>query len=289
VSAVTLPAGAGNYLYLVAWEQGLVTDGGDTNDIRMRLCRQPGQVASAVLNLHQLETDLMNPGFAVWDQYEPRVATDGCRFAVAYGEDFRDSGDLDARVTTLHAEPISATQWTLRASESRAWPAARQTIETGISIVSRYDCAADTPAPPTATRYGLCWADANGAAGDQIRAQVYDGMTTGGGFTFIATACGGLTLTAGGTPALGSRIVLTAGGGATGILFGAPQSPPLPVCSTCRLGVRDYIGLPAQLTLGIPCNVFLIGATFACQGYTISGGPCFGVIGLSDTLLVQVR
>lgn len=289
-SAVALPDGAGNYLYLVAWEQGFINDGGDTNDIKVVLCSQPGQVVSNVVNLQQIETDPTYSGFASWDQFGPRVATDGCRFAVAYNEDFQNGGDLDARITTLHPVPVSATRWTIRVTESRAWPASRTTVERGISIVSRYECAADNGTPPTFTRYGLTWADANGTSADQIRAQVYDGMTSGGGVSIVGTGCGGVGIAFSGTPALGERFQVTTSS-ATGILFGVPQTPALPICggSTCRLGVTNYVALPAQIALNLPCNVFLIGGTVAFQGFTWAGGPCFGALAVSDTLIVRVR
>jgi hypothetical protein len=286
-SAAALPDGAGNHLYLVAWQYGI-----DADDVMAVLCKQPGHTVSPVFNLQQLETDPAYPGFGLWDQFEPRIATDGHRFAVAYNEDFENRGDLDGRVTTVHAIPVSPTQWFLGVTESRAWPAHANTIERGIVIASRYECAATTENPQAFTRYGLAWSDDNGTADDGVRAQVYDGMRATGGLSMVATACGGLGIASASTPALGESMQVSTTG-AMGLLFGVPQTPPILLCvgSTCRLGVAaaSFVTLPSQVAFPIPLNVFLLGGTVAFQGYTIAGGPCFGGVAVSDTLLVQIR
>ena len=288
VSSTTLPADGGNHLYLVAWEDGNV--GG--RDIRVALCKQPGQVVVGAQSLAALETDLQHPAFAGWDQYYARVATDGCRFAVAYRENYNNSGDIDGRISTVHARTITPGALALGVSESRAWPASSAFVETSLAVASRYDGAADSGAAQAFTRYGLTWINENGTGSDLLTAQVYDGMAPNGGFALRSTGCGGLGITWSGTPALGERFRITASGSTT-MGFGTPLTQPMPIngCpSSCKIGLQNIATLPTtSIELQVPCDPNLIGSTVGFQAFTLNGGPCFGALGLSDTVAVTIR
>lgn len=283
VSTVTRASAPADRLYLVAWEQGYLLDGGDTNDIKVVLCNQASAAVSPVLNLHSLE----GGSHIDWDQFRPRVASDGCRFVVAYGEDFQDSGDLDVRATALHAVPTGRASWTLAVTENRVQVAYRSTVETGGAVCSRFE--AHDPDTPGSARYCFAWSDANGSSNNEIRAQLYDGVM-GGGFSTLATGCGGVNITASGRPGLGEHIQVRA---LANILLVGSINPRwnTPICSgtTCALGVSDFVQTPPTLDLDVPCNAVLLGGQIGFQGVAIGSGTCFGGVLLSNTVVAQIQ
>lgn len=286
VSSVTRPVGAGNYHYLVAFEQGAT----NARDIMVALCAQPGSVIAPAVSLHALETDLVYPTFASWDQFTPRVATDGVRFAVAYGEKFQNGADLDGRVTTVHALGELAP-WTLGTTDSRAWPAAGGTVEHSLRIASRYDGAAASSGVQTYRRFGLAWLDENATSPDTLESVLYDGVAPTGGFSVTASACGGVTIAASGVPALGEFVSITTSG-ASLLAFGTPITPgPIGGCpSACKLGIAGATILPfGSIGLQIPPNAGLIGQAFGFQAFSLLGGPCFGFLSSSDTIAMIVQ
>jgi len=282
VSTVTRANAQRERLYLVAWEQGYLLDGGDTNDIKIVLCDQTSAPVSPVTNLHTLERG----SHIGWDQYRPRVASDGCRFVVAYGEDFNDSGDLDVRATTLHALPAGST-WTLGVTENRVEVAYRTTVETGGAVCSRFE--AHDPDASGSARYCFAWSDANGALNNEIRCQLYDGVIAGG-FTTLTTGCGGINITASGRPGLGEHIRVAAL--ANVLLIGAINPAwNIPICggATCRLGVIDFVQAPPAINLDVPCSAVLLGGRIGFQGVAVGSGSCFGGVLVTDTVVAQIQ
>ncbi len=288
VSTVTVPGEYSGHLYLVAWEQGYLTDSGDTNDIMVRLCDQSGAVVSPTYNLQILES----AGSAIdWNQFRPRVASDGCRFVVAYGENYQNLGDLDVRVTTLHAIPAGAGQYTLARSEGRVAPAYTSNVETMHALCADFESSGAVSGGPVARsiRYGIAWHDAGSGSGNEIRFRLYAGMSNTGGFVVVPTACGSATISYGGTPALTESMSIATNGQA--ILVGTRRASPLLLCSTCLLAVDAFTTLGPSQTLMVPCNVGLIGGTLGFQGVKVwVGEPCVGnLVSLSDTVLVTFR
>jgi hypothetical protein len=289
VSTLTMPDAQGNAFALIAWEHGFLTDGGDTNDIDVVLCTRQGPV-SPVYDLQVLEGDTTA---RLWDQFQPRVASDGCRFVVAYGDDYADSGDLDVRVTTLHALPPSTGgAWALGISEARAAPAFANRVETKHGLYAEFESHASYSGGPIArsNRYALSWHDA-GATGvdNSIRFARYAGMRSFGGITTLPTGCGSATIVHSGDPALALTIRIASSGQA--LLVGVARGVPLPICSTCALGVDPFDSISPHTTLVVPCDPSLLGGILAFQGVKVaSGEPCIGnMVSLTDTVLVQVR
>ncbi len=56
-STITPPGPTGRQLWLAAWEQGYLADGGDTHDVMVALVARPGTVVSPILDLQVLEAD----------------------------------------------------------------------------------------------------------------------------------------------------------------------------------------------------------------------------------------
>lgn len=283
VSSVTQPIGVGNYLYLVAFEQGNT----GARDIMIALCAQPGQVVGPAISLHSIETDPFLPAFATWDQFVPRVATDGVRFAVTYGEGYNNSSDLDCRVSTVHA----VAAWTLGVTESRVWAASNTSVEKQMRIASRYDGAAANANAAAGRRFGLAWIDEAGVNPDVVRAALYDGVASAGGFGYSASGCGGVTISASGVPALGEFVSITTTG-ASLLAFGTPIVPSsIAGCpSACRIGVSLPAVLPfTSIGMQIPPNAALIGESYAFQAFSLLGGPCFGFLSASDTVTMTIQ
>ncbi|MEZ5965628.1 MAG: hypothetical protein R3F56_17470 [Planctomycetota bacterium] len=283
VSTVTRGVAPADRLYLVAWEQGYLVDGGDTNDVKVVLCDQTSAAVSPVTNLHTLE----GGSHIGWDQYRPRVASDGCRFVVTYGEDYQDTGDLDVRATALHALPTGGASWTLGITENRVQVAYRSTVETGGAVCSHFEV--HDPTTPGSARYCFAWSDANGTSNNEIRAQLYDGVR-GGGFSTLATGCGGVNITYSGRPGLGEHIQVAA---LANVLLIGSINPAwnVPICSgtTCRLGVVDFVQAPPAVDLDVPCSAVLLGGQVGFQGVAVGSGTCFGGVLLSDTVVAQIQ
>lgn len=289
VSTLTVPDPQGNALALIAWEHGFLTDGGDTHDIDVVLCTRQGPV-SPVYDLQVLEGDTTA---RQWDQFQPRVASDGCRFVVAYGDDYADSGDLDVRVTTLHAlAPGTGGAWALGISEARAAPAFANRVETKHGLCAEFESHGSFSGGPIerSNRHALSWHDAGGTGVDNsIRFVRYAGMRSFGGITTLPTGCGSATIVHSGDPALALTIRIATSGQA--LLVGVARGVPLPICSTCALGLDPFDSISPHTTLVVPCDPSLLGGILAFQGVKVaSGEPCVGnLISLTDTLLVQVR
>lgn len=285
VSTVAMPDALGRHLYLVAWEQGYI---GGTNDIMVRLCDQSGSVVSSVYNLQQLE----NAGAAeFWNQYRPRVASDGCRFVVAYGENYNNSGDLDVRVTTLHALTAGGGNYTIGVSEARVPPAFLSTVETRHALCADFESHGAFSGGPVerSIRYALSWHDAGSGAGNEIRFRLYAGMMPTGGFSVLPTGCGSSTITYGGNPALAQVFDIQTNGQA--LLAGTLRAVPLPLCSSCALGIDAFASLPPTQALIVPCSAALLGGTLGFQGVMLlRGEPCLGgTLSVTDTVLVTIR
>jgi hypothetical protein len=146
-----------------------------------------------------------------------------------------------------------------------------------------------------------------GNGGRDLGAALFDIRAASGGVTSVATHCPSRALATEiaciGTPALGReiRLELSRLGGTPLLMIGLPMNP-LPLCTTlasaCSLGVAQPapVILPASsLTLRIPCEPQLVGATAAAQGLDLVAGlgcpaALFGIpFRTTDTLHITVQ
>ncbi|MBK8974994.1 MAG: hypothetical protein IPM29_03640 [Planctomycetes bacterium] len=285
VSTVTHPS-HGEYLYLVAWTRTTIGPV-DTSQVFVKLCSQTGTPLTPAYDLDALESG--QP--LGWNRGSPRVSTDGCRFAVAYTEDYRNYGDLDVRVTTLHAgfnEP--AQVWGLDVTEGRAWPAYQSTGERAGGICSRFECA--DPGASGSARYFMTWSDDNSPGSPGIHGALYDGRSPGTHFTVLFTGCGAAAINATGNTTLGMDMTIATG--TEYLLVGFPQ-PPVPLCPTfpsaaCQIGIGGQPGLlPPSITITVPCDHQLIDLSLAFQGVSFLGGPCWNSVSVTDTVITTFR
>lgn len=280
VSSPTRPI-EGEHVYLVGWHK-FVLGVNDSYDIYLRPISQRSMALGPSIWMRGLE----NPGGAIdWDTRDPRIATDGCRFVVAYTESYNNGPDQDVRVTTFHTRP--GLFWTLAASESRVAFGTRGSDEYSDAICSRYD--GSDPSALGSVRYVLTWTDYNGTGNDQIWAGLYDGRTPGADFQVLTTGCGVPTITYSGSTALGMQMTIASL--ANYLMVGFPQSP-VPLCrgSSCALGIAGQPGLlPPVFTITVPCDSGLLGVSLAFQGLATTGGPCFGGLSVTDTVVTTFR
>jgi hypothetical protein len=138
----------------------------------------------------------------------------------------------------------------------------------------------------------------NGAQGAyQVKASLTGNV---GGFSTVATGCGGLTLTAGGAPTLAGSVSYTLNGfsGATSIWFGGAIGP-FQVCApeACALGA-DFgivVGGVNTVTIPVPCDISIVGGSIACQGADLLAVPgnCPAgepfTVNFSDTVITTIN
>lgn len=217
-----------------------------------------------------------------WPQYLPNVDCDGGRFAVVYHEQYNGTGtDLDTRATLL-----ALVNGSLVAQESAVTLAYSGNPEFNVSIASRYSGSAQFD-----TRYCTVNDRDGGATPFAIDAYTYDGYGAGG-YNTRPTGCGGLTLTPTGEPILGRQINMSAGPvtGLVGMMVGFPVAVPLGACPGCTIGVNGVNVLGSSLSLNVPLNPALAGATFSFQAFQFAAsGVCLGQIDLSDTVDATLR
>ena len=104
-------------------------------------------------------------------------------------------------------------------------------------------------------------------------------------------SCGGLSISATGTPAIGQTINVTVGNGAaSAVIFGVPGYIPLNALGcNCVQGVDQYVYFNNPLSWTVPNNPQFVGIPLAVQGFTIVGSQCLGFVDLSDALNFVIR
>ena len=129
----------------------------------------------------------------------------------------------------------------------------------------------------------------------QIRITTYDGRQAGDGFAVRSTGCNALGIAATGRPFLGDSatfVVSNLGADLPGFVFGNPAPASALFCSFCSLGVDPNglaLVLGSALTVPIPPQPSLVGATFAVQGLGLGSGPCIAALRFSNTIDLTVR
>ncbi|MBK8975000.1 MAG: hypothetical protein IPM29_03670 [Planctomycetes bacterium] len=285
VSTVTRPNN-GEYLYLAAWTKTTIGLA-DTSQVFVKLCSQNSTTLTPAYDLGVLEFGRPSG----WNRGSPRVATDGCRFAVAYVEDYQNSGDLDVIVSTVHAGyNQTGGVWGLDVTEPHIGIARRTTTERSGGICSRFETSDYTASG--SVRYFMTWSDDNGGSSPQIHGALYDGRSPGSEFTLLPTGCGPVTITHTGSTALGMNMTIATF--ATYLLVGFPQ-PPTPLCptfpgATCRIGIAGLPGLlPPAFSITVPCDHQLIDLSLAFQGVSFLVGPCWNSVSVTDTVVTTFR
>jgi len=197
-----------------------------------------------------------------------RAESDGCRFAVIAGD------------------PIGPT--TLAVANGNLVRHDPPTPLPGVPLYARI--ASKRSGGGVHTDYGIAYVD-SAPAPDAIMVAAYRGHVPSGGVTRRAMACGGLGIDSDGRAFLGEALhfdLSNTGADVVGQLLGVP-APGLPLCFGCSLGVDvngpliNFANL-RQLVLRLPCDLFLLGARLAVQGYGAGSGTCLGTFRFSDTL-----
>ena len=281
---------------MVAWQRttgpGVIID-----DVLGAVIENSVVVASSNL------TSLENVPFGV-HQLRPCVATDGCRFAVAYAEDYPFGvNDFDIYAATFRYDGSQIV-----CDDAHQNLAYSSTLEDSPQIASVFSVGGGSL---NHHEYVSAWTDATTAVNHDIEGGLYAGMATGGGVATVSTGCAPLQIYSYGEPVLGGLFTAGLIGGTGAIAqflwVGAPESTPIPVCGSCSLGVvlpplieiTDVQTFPLDpfLSVIIPCESLLAGLTVALQGAAIGvtngcpyniGGNFFD-IALTDTLLVTFR
>ncbi|MBI5853173.1 MAG: hypothetical protein HZB39_19360 [Planctomycetes bacterium] len=214
------------------------------------------------------------------------VDSDGCRFALGYGEGDPFSVGFDARVCTLGFDAASNT---IVPQDSRAWPGQSTVHDEYAPSV----CARHSGGGPVAPYYGLAFsiASLNLPTTYGIAVCDYRGHAPLiGPVTRRVRDCGGLGISIAGSVSLCERIdfTLADSGPLTGFLIGPPVDIPFTGCGLCRIGAI-MTTVPNPYSLTVPGNLSFVGLTLSIQGYSFNRGPCLGTIALSNIIDFTVR
>ncbi len=263
----------GHRVFLCVYENAWSNNG----DIEMAAFDETGTVLARG-NVVQAEGSLLRLG---WPQHFPAVDSDGTRFAVSYHENWNNTTDLDARVTT-----IAYGNGQLFAMDSSAL-AASGAPEFAVQIAS---CYASSAAP--SQTYGTV-NDKDSGGNFYIEGDRYDSAPSGLALVRPTACAGGVFLSATGDPLPGNSMTfqLSTAAPIAGFAAGNWNSLSLPGCA-CIVGVDAYYtAVGTSLPLTIPATAGVIGASLSVQGWMLGapGSSCLFDIHLSDTIDVTVR
>ncbi|MCU0865364.1 MAG: hypothetical protein MUC36_16395 [Planctomycetes bacterium] len=215
------------------------------------------------------------------DDKDPEIDSDGTRFVVT-----RTIGQnlLFARVEAVTAAYLPASN-TFRIEE-------RTDLQTSpVTNFSQANICADFSGGNTMSpRYVISFTE---EATNSFRLANFGGYATGSANLFVpqGLACGGLSISASGTPAIGQAIDVTVGNGPVStVIFGVPGYIPLNALGcNCVLGVDQYVFFGNPMSWTVPNNPQFVGIPLAVQGFSIVGSQCLGFVDLSDSLNFVVR
>jgi hypothetical protein len=249
----------------------LATSLGQPRDIVCKLLRGDGS---------QQATFTVSSGVPGADDKEPEIDSDGTRF-----------------VTTFSIGTVGFPQGV--EAVTAAWLPASNTFRveerTGLltSSLDNYGqtniCADYSGGGLMSPRYFISFTE---QASNTFRLTNFGGYTGGTNyFLNQGLACGSLSITASGVPAIGQTINVTVGNGAaSAVIFGVPGFIPLNALGcNCVQGVDQYVYFNNPLSWTVPNNPQFVGIPLAVQGFTIVGSQCLGFVDLSDTLNFVVR
>lgn len=245
---------------------------------RYDLLNQRGSLVGHVVD-HQGNVLLGNAPITTGNlnQLEPAVDCDGARFAVVHATRY-SATDTDVRCLTLGQ-------------------VGNQLLQQDAAVVT---ASLDADAQPSVcaarggehNRHGVAWCREAVGGGFSVRAQVYHAVAAGG-VAARATGCGGMGISAFGSPELGGLVQFATAnlGSLQGFVAGQPVSIPIAACPGCDQGASGAVWLGNLLSVAIPLDVGLVGATLAVQAFhfAASGKPCLGQLEFSNTLDFTIR
>ncbi len=220
-----------------------------------------------------------NESVLTWDCSEPAVDSDGCRYVLAWRNQFDANNPQD--------DDVLVRTWGVVGSglvaQDGAAPGFSNDPEYGPAVVARHSGDGQS------VRYGIAWARSMPASQWRIQTADYEGRGYGG-VAWRSTGCGGVGLTTHGEPTLGANFdLLVSGNGAfVGVLAGLPASVPFPDCA-CTLGVSGNALLGGIFSFTIPCNAALVGGVVSFQAFVVGGGSCFSAVALGNTADVTIE
>jgi hypothetical protein len=215
------------------------------------------------------------------DDKEPEVDSDGTRFVVT-----RTIGQnlYSAQVEALTVAYLPASN-SFRFEERTGLQTSTATNFSQINICADYS-GGNTMSP----RYVISFTE---EATNTFRLENFGGYAPGNANFFVpqGLSCGGLSISATGTPAIGQTINVTVGNGAaSAVIFGVPGYIPLNALGcNCVQGVDQYVYFNNPLSWTVPNNPQFVGIPLAVQGFTIVGSQCLGFVDLSDALNFVIR
>ncbi len=220
-------------------------------------------------------------GVPALDRRHPAVTCTGGRFVLTYAEQtYAGSTNYDVFATTI--DSLGASAYSIPEGHVPVIFGALQSDDLP-NVASRFDGGIRSVETLIVGQRGTATHDLGSAH--------YDGMGTIGGFTTVATGCGGLGITATGTPALGQPVSFLLSAAQTNpiIVLGLPLAPTT-LCSSCKLGVdlvNNPIVIPGVALAGfIPPDGGLVGVTLAVQGADATGSCGYRV---TPTVRVAIR
>lgn len=220
-----------------------------------------------------------------YDQRSPDIDTDLSRLVVGWTEPFAGTADTETFVSTIAFVGPGSASW--RIDESRVSLGSSLGNELNTRICARASGGRNVVSPDYLIVGSL-------DTPNRIEAYLYGGYSAGNFFSTFASACGasGLTLTASGRAVVGSPVSFNVNTAApAGTVFGEPGFQSLfPLgCTSCVLGVQNFVLLGGSLSFTIPANVNLVGLTYSVQGYGFTGTNCLGLFDLTDTIDMTIR
>lgn len=112
-----------------------------------------------------------------------------------------------------------------------------------------------------------------------------------GSITSRPLGCGGLPITATGIPVIGDTVTfaLPASAAFQGFVVGSPiPAQPLAPCPGCQLGVQGVTLAGTSFVLDVPNDPAFLDLPVSAQGFRCGGGPCLGLLSLSDAVDVWI-
>lgn len=207
---------------------------------------------------------------------KPAVDTDGYRFVLSYQQQAGATVSMIASLVDYAGNQLLVHD--------------QAAVVAGDAITGTAVRAMGSSGPQPRTReYALAWTT-GGSTGNTVRVQRCHGVAVGG-FATRATGCGPLSFTVQGEGAIGEQVTMQLQGmlGIGGWVFGQPTNTSLG-CGSCLLGTSALVVLPGPtLSFTIPANGFLVGQSFALQGFDFGPGTCLGAFWLSNTADMTIR
>jgi hypothetical protein len=200
--------------------------------------------------------------FQSLDQPDADVDSDGARFVVTY---YQGAVPADVRAAVVAFLPQTSS---FRIEDSNLPIAVSSGDETTPYIAA--DFSGGGPGSPRFVTV------ATNTTTNQILAAEVLGHSAAGGFANRGPSCG-LTLTATGVPALGSTVTFQVpNNGLSGITVGAPGTIFIFGCQ-CIQGVLGGTNFGPTHTMTIGTSPSLVGMVMSVQGWSQTGGSCWGV------------